>query len=110
MDNFFIGIAYAGAAAQPTGGGFQLIIMIAVFFLIMYFLIMRPQNKRNKEHRKMLESLVASDEIVTTGGVLGKISEVGEQFVTLEIGKNHHIKIQKQSVSALMPKGTYEQS
>lgn len=80
--------------------------MIGIFFLIMYFLIIRPQSKRNKEHKQLLASLSKGDEVVTSGGLLGKVSDIGDSFISLEVQDGIVIKIQKQSVSAVMPKGT----
>jgi preprotein translocase subunit YajC len=80
--------------------------MMVVFFVIFYFMLMRPQMKQAKEHRKLIENLGKGDEVVTSGGVLGKIMEVGENFIVLEVASNTEIKVQKQSVTAVMPKGT----
>ena len=80
------------------------IILIGAF----YFLLIRPQTKRAKEHKQMVDALKKGDEIVSGGGVLGRITEVGENFVQVEIAENVQIRIQKQSVSSLMPKGTYK--
>ena len=102
---YLISNAWAQAAA-PAGPGLELFIMIGIFFLIMYFLIIRPQSKRNKEHKQLLASLSKGDEVVTSGGLLGKVSDIGDSFISLEVQDGIVIKIQKQSVSAVMPKGT----
>ncbi len=94
------------APAQQPGGGIEFFIMIGIFFLIMYFMIIRPQSKRAKEHKALIESLSKGDEIVTNGGVLGKIAEVGESFVKVEVADGVVIKVQKASVASVMPKGT----
>lgn len=107
MNDFFIRAAEA-QSGQSSGGGFQLLLMIAVFFLIMYFLIIRPQNKRNKEQRNMIGNLSVGDEVVTAGGILGKIEEVDDSFIKLRVDKQVSFRIQKQSVSSMMPKGTYK--
>ena len=105
--SFFISNAYAeGAAAAPAGGGLETILMMGVFFAIMYFMIIRPQQKRTKEHKQMLEALSKGDEIVTGGGVLGKIASIGDNFVDLTVADNVTIKVQKQAIAAVMPKGT----
>ena len=104
--NFFIGDAAAQNGAPPAGGGFEFLIMIGIFFLIMYFLIIRPQSKRAKEHKKMVESLATGDEVVTNGGLLGKVTSVGDTFATLEVAKGVEISVQKQAVASVMPKGT----
>ena len=104
--SFFISDAMAqGAQAQPEGGllGFLPIILI---FIIFYFLLIRPQVKRAKEHKKMVEALAKGDEVVTSGGILGKITEVDENFVSLEVAQGMHLRVQKTAVASLMPKGT----
>lgn len=105
--DFFLSPAYAQAAAQP-GGPWGSLIMLLVFFAIFYFLLIRPQQKRMSEHKKLIEALTRNDEVVTTGGVLGKIEDVGESFVTLEIASGVRIKVQRHAVGAVVPKGTYK--
>jgi preprotein translocase subunit YajC len=73
---------------------------------VFYFLLIRPQNKRAKEQREMLSKIVAGDEVATTGGILGKVTEVGDQFLTLEIASGVSVKLQKFQVSLVLPKGT----
>jgi preprotein translocase subunit YajC len=80
------------------------IILIGAF----YFLLIRPQTKRAKEHKQMVEAIKKGDEVVSGGGVLGRITEIGENFVQLEIAEGVQIRIQKQAISSLMPKGTYK--
>ena len=92
------------AAGQQGGGGF-LLFMVALFAM-MYFLMIRPQMKRARQHREMLQALRKGDEIVTTGGLLGRIREVGDNFLLLEIAKGIEVKIQKQAVANPVPKGT----
>ncbi len=79
---------------------------LILLFVLLYFLMIRPQAKRAKEHRTMLQALQKGDEVATSGGTLGKITNVGEQFVTLEIAPNVEIKVQKPAVQTLLPKGT----
>jgi preprotein translocase subunit YajC len=81
--------------------------MIALF-AIFYFLLIRPQQKRQKEHRNMVADLAKGDEIVTMGGLLGKITAVDENFITLQVAKDIELKVQKASVQAMMPKGTFK--
>ena len=76
------------------------------FFLLMYFFIIRPQNKQRKSHEEMVSSLEVGDEVVTSGGLLGRINKVGEQFLEITLGDNVRIKIQKNSISNVLPKGT----
>jgi preprotein translocase subunit YajC len=105
--------AYAQAAAtastDPTGGLMGLMPII-LMFIVLWFLMIRPQMKKAKEHQKMVTEMVKGDEIVTQGGMAGKIVKVGENYITLEIaeGKNGTVEvlIQKQAVGALLPKGT----
>ena len=102
--DFFI----ADAHAQTGGGGdptFSFIMLIALF-AVFYFVLIRPQSKRQKEHKAMVASLSKGDEVVTNGGVLGKITNVGESFVTVEVAAGVELRVQRVAVAALMPKGT----
>lgn len=103
--NFFISDAWAQGAGQ-AGSPFPGLIMLVVLFVLFYFLLIRPQQKRQKEHKELVEKLAKGDEVVTQGGVLGKITKLGESFVTLEIANGMEIKVQRVAVAALMPKGT----
>jgi preprotein translocase subunit YajC len=107
--NVLIPAAMAQTGA-PSGGELGLMNLLFPIILIgaFYFLLIRPQTKRAKEHKQMVDALKKGDEIVSGGGVLGRITEVGENFVQVEIAENVQIRIQKQSVSSLMPKGTYK--
>lgn len=105
MADFFITNAYAQGAA-PQGGGGSFLIMMVVFFVIFYFMLMRPQMKQAKEHKKLIENLGKGDEVVTSGGMLGKITEIGDNFIVLEIARETEVKVQKHAVTALLPKGT----
>lgn len=101
---FFISDAHAQAAA-PGAGGFDIIFLI-VLFAVFYFLLIRPQQKRAKEHKKMVEAVAKGDEVVTNGGILGKVTEVGESFLTINIAEGVDVKLQRNSVAATLPKGT----
>lgn len=103
--NFFISDAWAADPA-PGGGGIQLIIMMAIFFGIMYFMLIRPQQKRAKEHRELLDSLSKGDEVVTGGGLLGKVTNLGENYIEISVADNTTLKIQRQAIGAVVPKGT----
>ena len=103
--SFFISDAMAAGEA-PQGGGMQLVIMIALFFGIMYFMIIRPQSKRAKEHASLLDALSKGDEVVTSGGVLGKIVKIGDNFIDLKISDSSNMKIQRSAITSVMPKGT----
>jgi len=96
----------AESSAGPLGGGFEIFIMIGIFFAIMYFMIIRPQQKRSKDHQKLIGSLSKGDEVVTSGGMLGKILKIGDNSITLEISEGVAIKLQKHSISSVLPKGT----
>ena len=100
--------AYAQApAASPTGlGSFEPLLMIGLMFVVMYFVLIRPQMKRAKEHKLLLEGLQKGDEVVALGGVVGKVIELGDQYVTLEIAANTQIVVQRPAVQVLLPKGT----
>ncbi len=104
--DFFISDAMAAGEAAPQGGGLQLVFMIALFFGIMYFMIIRPQAKKAKEHTTMLDALSKGDEIVTNGGILGKVVKLGDNFVELKISDSSNIKIQRHAITSIMPKGT----
>jgi preprotein translocase subunit YajC len=102
--------AYAQAAtgAPPASSPYQMFIIMALMIGGMYFLMIRPQQKRQKEHQNMLSKLAAGDEVVTAGGILGRIADVSDNFVTIEIAEGVRIKVQKSQVSQLVPKGTYK--
>ena len=85
--DFFISNAYAQSAGA-AGGGLEMLLMMGVFFAIMYFMIIRPQQKRAKEHKNMLEALGKGDEVVTGGGLLGKITNIGDNFIEMEVANN----------------------
>jgi preprotein translocase subunit YajC len=107
--NVFINSAYADTAAAPAqqgGGGFSLVLMTAVFMLFMYFAIWRPQSKRAKEQRNLLTSLTKGDEVVTAGGILGKIVKVSDNYVVLALTDTVEIMVQKNSIAGALPKGT----
>jgi preprotein translocase subunit YajC len=97
--------AYAQAAAggEPGIMGFLPIILM---FVLLYFLMIRPQMKRAKEQKAMVESLQKGDEVITAGGVLGRITKIADPYVTLQIAPNTEISVQKAAVSTVLPKGT----
>jgi len=103
--DFLISPAFAQQAAQPTsfiGAMWPLLVMIPLF----YFMLIRPQMKRSREHRDMLAQISKGDEVVTSGGLAGKVANIGEAYVTVEIADNVNIKVQKQAISSVLPKGT----
>jgi len=105
--DLFVSTAWAqDAGAAPGGSLLVQLLPLVLIFVVFYFLLIRPQTKRAKEHREMVGKLQSGDEVVTTGGLLGRITEVGENFVTLEVASGVAIKVQKFQVAQLMPKGT----
>jgi len=107
--SFFISPAFADAAAPaaagPMGGGFEWIFLVG-FLVIFYLMIWRPQAKRAKEQKALLGNLQKGDEVVTTGGIAGKITKVTDAFVVIEVSDTVELKIQKGAVAATLPKGT----
>lgn len=105
--DFFVSPAAAQSAAAPAGGGgFGPLIMIAVMFVVMWFLMIRPQMKRQKEHKELITKLSKGDEVITSGGIAGRVEDIGDNFITVEIADNTKIKLQKNAISAVLPKGT----
>ena len=96
------------AYAQAGGGGAGMgdLLFIVILFGVFYFLLIRPQQKRAKEHKNMVEALAKGDEVVTQGGALGRIRDVGDAFLTVEVAEGIEIRVQRGAVGALMPKGT----
>jgi preprotein translocase subunit YajC len=103
--SFFISDAMAQASAPGGDGGLSLIFLIGMF-AIMYFFLIRPQIKRQKEHKTMVEALNKGDEIQTMGGLMGKIIELGDNFMKVEVADNVIVTVRKTAVEAVMPKGS----
>jgi preprotein translocase subunit YajC len=106
MLDFFIPAAHAQDAGGPGGGGIAQIIMLVGFVLIFYFLLWRPQSKRAKEHKKLVTNLSKGDEIVIGGGLLGRITDVTDDFISMEIAEGTVVSVQKSAVASVLPKGT----
>ncbi len=104
--NSLIPAAWAQAGGASTSSQFAPVLMMVVFVGIFYFLLIRPQQKKAKDHQNMIAKLSAGDEVVTSGGILGRIIEVSDAFVTIEVADGVHLKVQKGQVTSLMPKGT----
>jgi preprotein translocase subunit YajC len=104
--NSLIPAAWAQTGGASTSSQFAPVLMMVVFVAIFYFLLIRPQQKKAKDHQNMISKLSAGDEVVTSGGVLGRIVEVNDAFVTLEVADSVRLKVQKGQVTSLMPKGT----
>jgi preprotein translocase subunit YajC len=100
----------AQAAPGAANGGLSMLIMMIVLFGLMYFMMIRPQMKRQKEHRQLLSGLAKGDEVVTNGGIAGRVDDVGDTFITVEIAPNVKIKVQKGAVQQVLPKGTLKSS
>lgn len=101
----FISNAYAETAAAPQGGFMDFLPLIALI-AVFYFLVLRPQSKRAKEHRAMVEALQRGDEIVTTGGEVGTVNKVYEEYVGVQLSENVEVTVQKSAVQNVLPKGT----
>lgn len=110
--DLLIPAAYAQAAgpAQPQGGGLGMMLMPLILIAVMYFLMIRPQMKRSKEHRSMLEALSRGDEVITNGGLAGVVTDIGDNFVTVEIADNVRVRVQKSAVGNVLPKGSLKAS
>ena len=103
----FMSNAYAQAAGPAgAGGGLMSFLPIILMFVVLYFLMIRPQMKRQKEQKAMIDGLAKGDEIVTAGGVVGKITKVSDGYVTMEVAEGTEIVMQKAAVTLLLPKGT----
>ena len=98
--------AYAQAAGGAQPNAFVQLLPLVLIFVVFYFLLIRPQAKRAKEHKAMVAALAVGDEVVTSGGILGKVTETGEQFLTVEIAEGVRVKVQRHTVGAVLPKGT----
>ncbi|RHW77468.1 preprotein translocase subunit YajC [Colwellia sp. RSH04] len=106
--SLFINTAHAAAAPAPQSGGMEMIIMLAVFGLVFYFMIYRPQAKRVKEHKGLMSALSKGDEVLTQGGIVGKIVKVSDEkdFIAISVAEGTEVTIQKAAISAVLPKGT----
>lgn len=98
--------AWAQAAGGSQGGGIESLVLIVLMFGVLYFLMIRPQMKRAKEHKSLIEGLQKGDEVVTAGGMLGRISRISDSYVTLEVSNGVEIQVQRPAVQLVLPKGT----
>ncbi len=96
----------SGTAGHTSGGSLGFILMWVALLAVLYFLMWRPQSKRMKEQRKMLASLKQGDEVATTGGIIGRITSVSEDFIMLSVANNLELKVQKQAVTLVLPRGS----
>ena len=104
--NFFISDALAAAPSGGPGDALTSFLPLIFIFIVFYFLLIRPQSKKAKEHKQMVEALAKGDEVVTNGGLLGRVTKVGDNFVELELAEGVTVKLQRGAVGSLMPKGT----
>lgn len=104
--DFFISNALATAGQAPQPSPFMSLLPLVLIFAVFWFLIIRPQTKRAKQHREMVAALKAGDEIVTQGGLLGRVVAVNDAFLTVEIANQVQVRVQRQMVGTIMPKGT----
>ena len=102
----FISNAYAQTPAAGPDGGLLSFLPIILMFVVLYFLMIRPQMKRQKEQKTMMDALAKGDEVITAGGILGKVTKVTDAYVTLDVANNTEIIVQKSAISTLLPKGT----
>ena len=98
--------AWAQGGGAAPGGGMESMLLIVLMFVVLYFLMIRPQMKRAKEHRTMIDALQKGDEVVAAGGMLGRISRINENYITLEIADKVEIQVQRPAVQLVLPKGT----
>ncbi|MBC6904889.1 preprotein translocase subunit YajC [Saccharophagus sp. K07] len=105
--SFFVAeaVAQTQSAPPPQSGLFQIVMLVGLFAL-MYFMLIRPQRKRQKEHQQLISALAKGDEVVLTSGMLGKVTDVGEVYITVDVGNEVKLKFQKVAVHAVLPKGT----
>ena len=94
------------AASSSAGGGYEQILMMLAMFVVLYFIMIRPQMKRAKEHKALVEALSKGDEVVTQGGIAGRIIKVVDSFVTVEIADKVEIQVQKPAIQLVLPKGS----
>src|SRR5690349_17852412 len=104
-----IGNAFAQAGGPAPGGDFMSMLPIGIMFVVLYFVMIRPQMKKAKEHKTMLDGLQKGDEVVAVG-ILGKIAKITDNYLTLEVAPNVTIQVQKQAVTTLLPKGTVKEA
>jgi preprotein translocase subunit YajC len=101
----FISQAWA-QSGSPQGGGIESMLLIVLMFGVLYFLMIRPQMKRAKEHKAMIEALQKGDEVISGGGILGRVSKISDNYVTLEVAQGVEMVLQRSAVQVVLPKGT----
>ena len=104
----FISNAFAQTASTGTDGGSLLnMLILPLMFVVLYFVMIRPQMKRQKEHKAMIEALAKGDEVVTSGGMIGRVTKLGESFVHVEVANGVELQLQRSAVIQVLPKGTF---
>lgn len=98
--------AQTAAAGQAAPNPIMTMLPMLLIFVVFYFMLIRPQNKKAKEHRSMLDALQAGNEVATGGGIVGKVTEVGDNFVAVEIADNVVVKVQRNTIAQVLPKGS----
>jgi len=106
ISSFFISNASAANGAPPQQGGFSFFVMMGILVFFMYFAIWRPQSRRAKEQKDLLNSVAQGDEVVTAGGILGTINKISDNYIVLAVSENVEITMQKSSIVSALPKGT----
>jgi len=106
--SFFISDAMAQAVGGPSGPGVSDLLFFVGIIVLFYFMLIRPQMKRQKEHKKLVAEMAKGDEIITNGGLLGKVTKVGEDFLSVHLADGVEVKVQTQQVAAVVPKGTFK--
>ena len=104
--DLLISPAYAQAAPAPAGSPLMTFLPLILLLPIMYFLMIRPQQKRMKDHRAMLDKLSKGDEVITSGGIAGVVREIGDNFISVEVANGVNVRVQKGAISHVLPKGT----
>ena len=104
--NFFISDAFAEVPAAPGGDAITGLLPLVIFGVVLYFLLIRPQVKRQKEHKSLVDSIQKGDEVQTEGGLLGRVTDLGDDYMKVEISDGVEIKMRRGSVAAVLPKGT----
>ena len=102
-------LAQGEAVAPAAGDPFMALLPLVLFAVVFYFLLIRPQAKRQKEHRKMIEALAKGDEVITMGGMAGRIADLGENFALVEVADGMKVKIRRAAVESVLPKGTMQE-
>ncbi|MGH1542690.1 MAG: preprotein translocase subunit YajC [Arenicella sp.] len=108
--SFFISDAMAQTGAAGGSGGIMAFLPMIGLFVVFYFLLIRPQQKRQKQHKEMIAAVGKGDEIVTMGGLLGKVVDLNDNFLTIEVAKGTNVKVQRNLIQAMMPKGTIKEA